>query len=73
MKKYVTFLILMSGFFAMAQKLPYFPTAQHWEHVSPSFFNVDTVKINQAMAFAKSHESTLPKHLWLSQALQFGK
>ncbi len=56
-----------------AQKAIYFPSANQWEHRSPQFFGIDINKIKEAVAFATAHESTLPKNLWLSQAMQYGK
>ncbi len=72
MKKYI-FLLLAAAFSASAQKLSYFPSAKNWEHKSPQFFNLDTTKLNEAVRFAQANESSLPKSLWLSQAMQYGK
>jgi len=72
MKKYI-FLLLAVAISASAQKQSYFPSAKNWEHKSPLFFNLDTSKLNEAVRYAQSSESTLPKNLWLSQAMQYGK
>jgi CubicO group peptidase (beta-lactamase class C family) len=73
MKKYIFLLFLSLAISASAQKLNYFPSAKNWEHKSPLFFNLDTTKLNEAVRYAQSSESTLPKNLWLSQAMQYGK
>jgi hypothetical protein len=71
-QKYFILIFLLSAFYSFAQKAPYYP-ANQWEHQSPSIFNIDTTKIKDAISFAKNNESVLPKNLWLSQAMQFGK
>ena len=73
MKKYLAFLLFVSSLHASAQKSTYFPAPNQWEHRSPSFFNIDSNKIKEAISFAINHENTLPKNQWLSQAMQFGK
>jgi len=73
MKKYLAFLLFVSSLHASAQKSTYFPALNQWEHRSPSFFNIDSNKIKEAVSFAQNHENTLPKNQWLSQAMQFGK
>ena len=73
MKKYLAFLLFVSSLHALAQKSTYFPSLNQWEHRSPSFFNIDSNKIKEAISFAINHENTLPKNQWLSQAMQFGK
>lgn len=73
MKKYLAFLLFVSSLHALAQKSTYFPALNQWEHRSPSFFNIDSNKIKEAVSFAQNHENTLPKNQWLSQAMQFGK
>jgi hypothetical protein len=73
MKRIIAILILLNSFSSIAQKTPYYPLANQWEHRSPSFFQIDSTKIKEAISFAVNHESTLPKNLWLSQAMQYGK
>lgn len=51
----------------------YYPSAKNWEHKSPTFFAIDTNKMKEAVDFAISHETSQPRNLWLSQAMQFGK
>jgi len=72
-KKYLVIFILVGPLPSLAQKAIYFPSANQWEHHSPSFFNIDSNKIKEAIAYAIKNESKLPKNLWLSQAMQFGK
>jgi len=64
---------LLSAISAIAQKNNYYPSAKNWEHKSPSFFAIDTNKIKEAVDFAMTHETSQPRNLWLSQAMQFGK
>ncbi|MHA8109625.1 serine hydrolase domain-containing protein [Aquirufa sp. A-Brett2-W8] len=73
MNKYLSLLLLLVAFSAVSQKAIYYPSAKNWEHKSPAFFNIDTNKVKEAVDFAKAHETTQPKNLWLSQAMQFGK
>jgi len=73
MKKYLAILCLALASNAFAQKGNYYPSAQKWEHKSPTFFAIDTNKIKEAINYAIAHENTQPKNLWLSQAMQFGK
>ena len=73
MKKHLSLLLLLVAFSAVSQKAIYYPSAKNWEHKSPAFFNIDTNKVKEAVDFAKAHETTQPKNLWLSQAMQFGK
>ncbi len=73
MRRLLTMLCLLSAISAIAQKNSYYPSAKKWEHRSPSFFAIDSNKIKQAIAFAVEHETTQPRNLWLSQAMQFGK
>ena len=73
MRKLLTLFCLLTAISATAQKNNYYPTAKNWEHKSPSFFAIDTNKIKEAVDFAISHETSQPRNLWLSQAMQFGK
>ena len=72
-KLLVTTGLLLSLFFLRAQSNLYFPKASHWEKKSPAFYHIDTLKLQEAIDFAINNETKLPKNLWLSQALQFGK
>ena len=73
MRKLLTLFCLLTAISATAQKNNYYPSAKNWEHKSPSFFAIDTNKIKEAVDFAISHETSQPRNLWLSQAMQFGK
>lgn len=73
MKKILLVLLTFTAFNAAAQKGTYYPSAKNWEHKSPSFFSIDSIKIKEALDYAMAHENTQPKNLWLSQAMQFGK
>lgn len=73
MKKYLSFLFLALASHLIAQKPNYYPAANNWENKPSNFFQIDSSKISEAISYAKSHESTLPKNLWLSQAMQYGK
>lgn len=73
MRKYLLFLLAITSCNVIAQKGNYYPSATQWEHKSPTFFGIDTNKVKEAVDFAKVHETTQPKNLWLSQAMQFGK
>lgn len=73
MRKCLLILLVFTFVSATAQKGIYYPSATQWEHKSPTFFGIDTNKVKEAVDFAKVHETTQPKNLWLSQAMQFGK
>jgi hypothetical protein len=73
MRKLLTLICLLTAISATAQKNTYYPSAKNWEHKSPSFFAIDTNKIKEAVDFAMNHETSQPRNLWLSQAMQFGK
>jgi hypothetical protein len=73
MRKLLTLFCLLTAISAIAQKNNYYPSTKNWEHKSPSFFAIDTNKIKEAVDFAISHETSQPRNLWLSQAMQFGK
>jgi hypothetical protein len=73
MKKYLFVFLAITTWDAAAQKGIYYPSALKWEHKSPSFFSIDSNKIKEALDYATAHETTQPKNLWLSQAMQFGK
>ena len=72
MNKCLLLLFLGLVFSAHAQKF-YYPSAKSWEHKAPDYFQLDTAKLNEAIRFAQANESSLPKNLWLSQAMQYGK
>jgi CubicO group peptidase (beta-lactamase class C family) len=73
MYKSLLSLFLFVTIITNAQSKLYFPSQNNWETKSPAFFNIDSNKINQAIEFAKENETKLPKNLWLSQAMQYGK
>ena len=73
MRKLLLGIFLLGTIVSNAQSKLYFPSQDKWETKSPTTFNLDTNKINQAIAFAKDNETKLPKNLWLSQAMQYGK
>jgi len=53
--------------------LPYFPSAQSWEHRLPSLMGLDSNKIQEAIAFAKSAETKNPRNMEISHYQSFGK
>jgi CubicO group peptidase (beta-lactamase class C family) len=73
MRKLLLGIFLLGAIVSNAQSKLYFPSQDKWETKSPTTFNLDTNKINQAIAFAKDNETKFPKNLWLTQAMQFGK
>jgi hypothetical protein len=73
MRKLLLGIFILGAIVSNAQSKLYFPSQDKWETKSPTNFNLDTNKINQAIAFAKDNETKFPKNLWLTQAMQFGK
>jgi CubicO group peptidase (beta-lactamase class C family) len=51
----------------------YFPPAQSWEHKSAAALGLDSSKIMEAIRFAISAETKLPRSQELAQAITFGK
>lgn len=51
----------------------YFPPARHWEHRLPHLAGFDTIKLNDAIRFAKEHESKQPRSMEMSQVMSFGR
>ena len=52
---------------------PYFPSAQTWEHKSPASSGFDSVKLNDAIRFAKENENKNPRSMELSHHMNFSK
>jgi hypothetical protein len=50
----------------------YFPTSNSWEQRSASS-SFDTIRLAEAIQFAKDHESKTPRSMELSQTMSFGK
>jgi len=73
MRKLLSSLFLYVTIISNAQSKIYFPSQNNWDTKSPSSFNIDTNKINQAITFAKENETKFPKNLRLSQAMQYGR
>jgi hypothetical protein len=73
MRKILLGLFLLGAIVSNAQTKLYFPSQDKWEIKSPVTFNLDTNKINQAIAFSKDNETKYPKNLRLSQSMQYGR
>jgi hypothetical protein len=73
MSKLLLGLFLLGAIVSNAQTKLYFPSQDKWEIKLPVTFNLDTNKINQAIAFSKDNETKYPKNLRLSQSMQYGR
>ena len=73
MRKILLGLFLLGAIVSNAQTKLYFPSQDKWEIKLPVTFNLDTNKINQAIAFSKDNETKYPKNLRLSQSMQYGR
>ena len=73
MRRVQLFVLLLACFTSQAQVKMYYPSQSLWESKSPASFQLDTVKLNQAVQFAIDNETKYPKNLLLTQAMQFGK
>lgn len=51
----------------------YFPAAHNWLHRSIKASGLDSVKLHEAIRFAKEHESKAPRSMELSHVMSFGK
>jgi len=51
----------------------YFPTAQSWEHKSAVSSGFDSIKLNEAIQFAKENENKNPRSMELSHLMNFSK
>ena len=79
-RNYFLVLLLLISQLTISQKklpsqnnLPYFPSPQTWENRLPSFFGIDSNKIQAAIAFAKSAETKNPRNMEISHYQSFGK
>jgi hypothetical protein len=63
------FIVIISN----AQDVSYFPTPNHWEKKTPTFFNIDTNSINDAIQYSLKNESKYPRDARITQAMQYGK
>ncbi|MBD0352311.1 MAG: serine hydrolase, partial [Flavisolibacter sp.] len=53
--------------------LSYFPEVDNWSHKTPEQSGLNTVKLNEAILFAKENESKAPRNMEVAQAMTFGK
>src|SRR5579859_3858340 len=51
----------------------YFPPAGEWQHKSPSSMGLDSLKIQEAIRFAREKETKAPRNMELAQIESFGK
>ncbi|MFX7902583.1 hypothetical protein ABTK34_19135, partial [Acinetobacter baumannii] len=72
------FFIFTCSFFIFSYSISqkpstYFPPADDWEHRTAISLGLDSLKINEAIQFAKANEAKLPRNQELAQAMSFGK
>ena len=71
--------LFLSAFSSSAQKntiqkkTNYFPPANAWESRSLISMDVDSIKIQQAISFAKEKDNKAPRNMEIMQAQSFGK
>lgn len=58
---------------AVSSARDYFPPAGQWQHRSPSSLGLDSLKLQEAIRFAREHEAKAPRNMELAQAESFGK
>src|SRR5258708_34063836 len=51
----------------------YFPPAGQWQHRSPASLGLDSLKLQQAIRFARDNQAKAPRNMELAQAESFGK
>src|SRR5258708_34557328 len=51
----------------------YFPPAGQWQHRSPASLGLDSLKLQEAIRFARDNEAKAPRNMELAQAESFGK
>ncbi|MHA4806685.1 serine hydrolase domain-containing protein [Flavitalea flava] len=51
----------------------YFPPPGRWDHRSPASLGLDSLKLQEAIRFARENEAKAPRSMELSQAESFGK
>ena len=78
MRQYVSFLLLCCICVGKVhgqqnKSISYFPPAGKWETKTPAVLGLDSNDIKEAIRFAISNESNMPRNQELSQALSFGK
>jgi Beta-lactamase len=75
----LTSLLLLLSASVMAQKTTaiknkaYFPPSQYWQHKMPSELGLDSLKIQEAIAFHKENEIKNPRSMEQSHYQSFGK
>lgn len=77
MKRIILFALLLSQWtFGQKEKSGsdnYFPPAGSWEIRSPETMGIDPIKLEDAIRFAISNETKMPKNLEMAQVYNFGK
>jgi CubicO group peptidase (beta-lactamase class C family) len=61
------------GFSQKGKPTTYFPPVNNWQHQNPATLGLSTDAVNNAIAFAKSHEIKASRSGELSQFQSFGK
>jgi CubicO group peptidase (beta-lactamase class C family) len=51
----------------------YFPPAGQWQHRSPASLGLDSIKLQEAIRFARDNEAKAPRNMELAQTESFGK
>ncbi|MDB5211823.1 MAG: beta-lactamase [Sediminibacterium sp.] len=76
LKQNILLAFLLLGISSFSQKKTtqsYFPPALSWEQKTPAESGLNTDKINEAIAFAKSAETKNPRNMEISHYQSFGK
>lgn len=60
---FASFVLFLPAYLTAQSSDTYFPTHHEWEQRAPGDVGLDAAKIDQAVAFAKGHESDNPKDL----------
>ena len=72
-KALIGFALLLAGVAGPIAQTSYYPPAGEWAHKVPADVGMDAAKLNDAVEFMKSHETSTPRRDFSDQELNMGK
>ena len=72
-KALIGFALFLAGVAGPIAQTSYYPPAGEWAHKSPAEVGMDAAKLNDAVEFMKSHETSAPQRDFSDQELNMGK
>ena len=68
----IGFALFLAGVAGTLAQTSYYPPAGEWAHKSPADVGMDAAKLNDAVEFMKSHETSTPQRDFSDQELNMG-